>query len=97
MEDCHCDLFRVRNLTHDRFPLREKGDVMKPQLLTILVCGLLLAPAQPSWARKWTDNSGKFSVEAELVAVKDDKVVLKKTSGSLKTLSVARLSETDRR
>jgi len=28
---------------------------MKPQLLTILMCGLLLAPAQPSWAQKWTD------------------------------------------
>jgi hypothetical protein len=49
---------------------------MKPRLLTILICGLLLAPAQPSWARKWTDNTGKFSVEAEFVEVKDDKVVL---------------------
>ena len=50
---------------------------MKPQLLTILICGLLLASAQPGWARKWTDNTGKFSVEAELVEVKDDKVVLR--------------------
>jgi len=69
---------------------------MRPQLLTILVCGLLLAPAQPSWARKWTDNTGKFSVEAELVEVKNDQVVLKKTDGKVITLPVARLSETDR-
>ena len=69
---------------------------MKLQLLTILICGLLLALAQPTWARKWTDNTGKFSVEAELVEVKDDKVVLKRTSGSVITVPVARLSETDR-
>jgi hypothetical protein len=70
---------------------------MKPQLLTILICGLLLVPGQPSWARKWTDSSGKFSVEAELVEVKGDKVVLKKTDGKTVTLPVARLSETDQR
>ena len=70
---------------------------MKSQLLTILICGLLLAPAQPSWARKWTDNTGKFSVEAELVEVKDDQVVLKRADGSKTSVPINRLSETDRR
>jgi len=70
---------------------------MKSQWLTILICGLLLALTQTGWARKWTDNTGKFSVEAELVEVKDDKVVLKRTSGTVITLPVARLSKTDRR
>jgi len=69
---------------------------MKPRLLTILICGLLLAPAQLSWARKWADNTGKFSVEAELVDIKNDKVVLRKTSGGVITLPVARLSGADR-
>jgi len=70
---------------------------MKPELPTILLCGLLIALTQPSWARKWTDSTGKFSVEAELVEVKDDKAVLKDTNGKVISLPVARLSETDRR
>lgn len=69
---------------------------MKPQLLTILICGLLLTPVQASWARKWTDNTGKFSIEAELVEFQGDKVVLKKTNGTLITLSVERMSDADR-
>ena len=69
---------------------------MKPQWPTILICGLLLTAAQPSWARKWTDNKGKFSVEAELLEVKDDNVVLKRTNGSVITVPLARLSENDR-
>jgi hypothetical protein len=33
-------------------------------------------------AREWTDNSGRFSREAELASVKDGTVALKKTDGS---------------
>ena len=63
----------------------------------ILMGGLLLTPAQVGWARKWSDATGKFSVEAELLAVENDKVVLKKTDGSSIKVPIARLSETDRR
>ena len=70
---------------------------MKPLLLTILICGLLLLATQLSWARKWSDTTGKFSVEAELVEVKADKVVLRKAGGSEITVPVARLSQVDRR
>ena len=70
---------------------------MKSRVLAVLMSGLLLTLAQPSWARKWTDATGKFSIEAELVEVKDDQVALKKTDGKVIKLPVARLSEIDRR
>jgi CubicO group peptidase (beta-lactamase class C family) len=75
----------------------KKGDAMKRLLLTILICGLLLWAAQPGWARKWSDTTGKFSVEAELVEVKADKVVLRKAGGAEITVPLARLSQVDRR
>ncbi len=46
--------------------------------------------------RTWTDNTGKFSVDAELVEATPDSVVLKKATGELITVPVARLSENDR-
>lgn len=78
-------------------PPRKNGDAMKPLLPTILICGQLLLAAQPGWARKWSDASGKFSVEAEFVEVKADKVVLRKAGRSEITVPLARLSQVDRR
>jgi CubicO group peptidase (beta-lactamase class C family) len=69
---------------------------MKPLSLPILTCGLLLFTAQPSAARKWSDATGKFSVEAELVEVKAGNVVLKKAGGAEVTVPLARLSQLDR-
>jgi hypothetical protein len=43
----------------------------------------------------WTDATGKFQVEAELVEVKGDKVVLKKTNGNTTTVPISRLSQPD--
>lgn len=64
----------------------------------MLAVGLLLVVVFPALARQWTDSTGKFSVEAELVEVQDGKVLLKKTSDStVITVPVARLSEADRR
>jgi hypothetical protein len=47
--------------------------------------------------RTWTDNTGKFTVEAELEEVRDDEVVLKKADGTRITVPLERLSTTDRR
>lgn len=47
--------------------------------------------------RTWTDVSGKFSVEAELVERGADQVVLQKNSGEQITVPIARLSGRDRR
>ncbi len=61
----------------------------------MLAVGLLLLVALPALARKWMDSTGKYSVEAELVEVQGDKVVLKKSTGSVITMPVARLSKAD--
>jgi hypothetical protein len=55
---------------------------------------VLVAPAQQ---RRWADKTGKYSVDAELVELKQDSVVLKRASGRTVTVPIARLSETDRR
>jgi hypothetical protein len=46
--------------------------------------------------RRWTDTTGKFSVDAELVETKPDSVVLKKAGGATITVPIARLSDADR-
>ena len=57
---------------------------------------LLLLAVSPALARKWTDTTGHFSVEAELVEVKDGKANLKKTDGTLIAVPLAKLSKADR-
>lgn len=47
--------------------------------------------------RTWTDNTGKFSIEADLVEVKQDRVVLKKTDSSTITVPIGRLSDADQK
>lgn len=49
-----------------------------------------------SLARTWTDSTGRFSVEAELVEIKDGKVHLRKAGGTQIAVSIARLSQDDR-
>ena len=49
---------------------------------------------EPS-TRTWTDTSGSFSVEAELVDILDGKVRLKKKDGRDITVPLAKLSEAD--
>ena len=46
-------------------------------------------------ARKWTDSTGKFSVEAEFVEFKDGKVRLKKEDGEIVTVPLEKLSQED--
>jgi CubicO group peptidase (beta-lactamase class C family) len=69
---------------------------MKSRVLMILICGPLLLATEPSWGRKWSDATGKFSVEADLVEVKAGKAVLRQADGSRMTVPVARLSQVDR-
>ena len=49
----------------------------------LVIAGLLALFAQAAKAREWTDSTGKFKVEAELVKVEGDTVFLKKQSDSL--------------
>lgn len=46
--------------------------------------------------RIWADATGKFSVEAELVKVVGDSVVLRTADGTERTVALARLSAADR-
>jgi hypothetical protein len=61
----------------------------------MLAVGLLLLAGSPALTRTWTHHTGKFSMEAELVEVKGDEVVLKKSTGSVITVPIARLSKAD--
>ena len=45
--------------------------------------------------RAWTDSSGQFRIEAELVGLADAKVMLKKADGKVVSVPVERLSEQD--
>ena len=69
---------------------------MNLQRTWLLVVGLLLIAAAPASARKWTNKTGSFSVEAELVEAKDGSVKLKKPNGKIITMPVSELSKADR-
>jgi WD40 repeat protein/mono/diheme cytochrome c family protein len=62
-----------------------------------LALPIIIIPFTTLTAREWTDASGKFRVEAELVAVKNGKVFLEKPDGSALSVPVDRLSDADRR
>jgi SLA1 homology domain 1, SHD1 len=68
--------------------------VVEPTLKTID----LLAPGADGRLplRPWTDNTGKFSVRAQLVLVLDGKVRLLKETGRTTTVGIERLSVDDR-
>jgi hypothetical protein len=46
--------------------------------------------------RTWTDASGKFQIEAELVKVEDEQAVLRKADGSIVRVPLSKLSLEDR-
>lgn len=64
--------------------------------LTLIACviwgGGLLSSAV---AREWTDSTGKFKVQADLIRVTDGKVELKKADGSLLKFPLEKLSKLD--
>jgi hypothetical protein len=63
---------------------------MKRTLLLVVVVVSVLA--SPAAARQWTSRAGGFSVEAELVDVKDGNVILKKANGSEVSVPLTKLS-----
>ena len=46
--------------------------------------------------REWTDTTGKFKIEAELVSVADGNVQLRKKDGSMISVPLDKLSQEDR-
>lgn len=65
---------------------------MKNALSALLMLFALTATVS---AREWSDASGKFRIEAELIAVRNGKAVLEKADGSIISVPVEKLSAAD--
>ncbi|MBW3596161.1 MAG: hypothetical protein KY475_02680, partial [Planctomycetes bacterium] len=68
---------------------------MNPHQCAAAIILLFLASPE-ALARKWTDSSGNFSVEAELVDFTGEAVRLRKPDGTIIAVPFARLSKADR-
>ena len=69
---------------------------VKQFLATIAVfIAAIFGSTSAAFARKWTDNTGKFSTEAQLLDFMDGKVTLKKVNGKPISVHVERLSTAD--
>ena len=66
---------------------------MRRTLALALILMTLLA--SPAFARKWTSRAGGFSLDAELVDVRDGNAVLKKTDGTEVVVPLNKLSLSD--
>ncbi|TWT88208.1 hypothetical protein Mal64_16870 [Pseudobythopirellula maris] len=62
----------------------------------VLTALLTLLAASPAAARTWTAAAGGYTVEAEVVAFNDEKVVLQREDHHLVSLEIDKLSEADR-
>ncbi len=63
-------------------------------VLIVLLCACTSEAADST--RIWVDADGLFSVEARLVEVYDDKVVLLRSDGGQITIEIEKLSDRDR-
>jgi hypothetical protein len=61
----------------------------------IIAAALACGPSPAVDTRLWTDTSGHYQVEADLIAYSDTQVVLKKTNGELISIAVQDLSPDD--
>lgn len=70
------------------------------RLLLLLVVGLLLVLTRPATAgavRTWTDSTGKYTIEASLIAFNDHQVIIERASDKeLGAVDVDKLSDADR-
>jgi hypothetical protein len=72
-----------------------EGRDMKLRRMCVLL-GVLLLVTNPAAARKWASRDGKFSIDAELVEVRDGVVRLKRQDGRIIPVPVSKLSKADR-
>ena len=68
---------------------------MKSIFASFFAALMLSVCAAPAAARIWKDQTGSFSIEAEFVHLKDDKVYLEKTDGSVIGVPIEKLSYAD--
>jgi len=69
---------------------------MSSRSTCLFVALLYLAMSSTVWSRTWTDTSGRYTIEADLVEIKDGKAVLKKADGEVVAVPIDRLSRDDR-
>ena len=65
------------------------------RVLVLLLVVVFFAPVGPAASRTWKSISGRFSTEADLLGLKDGKVQLKKTDGTVIDVPLERLSDAD--
>jgi hypothetical protein len=65
---------------------------MRAMAGVFVICALISVLAR---GREWSDASGKFKIEAELIAVRNGKAILEKPDGSVITVPVDKLSAAD--
>src|SRR5215475_14912523 len=61
-----------------------------------LVFTVVLFVASSASARVWTDSTGKYSIEANLIAFNDTTVILQRADHQLGQVPIDRLSQADR-
>lgn len=69
---------------------------MKQMLAVCLIAVCGATSVSVVWGRTWTDSSGHYQVEAELIAFNENQVVLKRSDGHLLVVPIDRLSQNDR-
>jgi hypothetical protein len=56
---------------------------------------LVLVSALPSFARTWTDSTGQYKIDADLVGYNDKTVILQREDKQLGAIEIAKLSQAD--
>jgi hypothetical protein len=60
-----------------------------------LVLAVAVNASEPAGARVWTDSTGRYTVEADLIAFNDEMVVLQREDHELGAVPIEKLSEAD--
>ena len=66
------------------------------RFLSSSLIGFALLLGSAASAREWTDVTGKFKYQGELVAVRAGKVILEKADGTIISIALEKLSAADR-
>jgi len=55
----------------------------------------IIGANREGWARRWSDDTGRYSVEAEFVRIRNSEVVLRRSDGTILAVPLHRLSRGD--
>jgi hypothetical protein len=69
--------------------------MLRPQFLPLITVVGLAVPSVAS-ARLWTDSTGQYTVEADLIAFNDEVVILQREDHELGAVPIKKLSDKDR-